>query len=38
MADSGHVDIEKVKAVVQFWRYWKDTPFALDEDFRRLFG
>lgn len=38
MVDCGHVDIDKVNAVVQFWRYWKDTPFGLDEDFRRLFG
>jgi hypothetical protein len=38
MLDRDHITIEKVSSIVQFWRYWKETPFDLDEDFERLFG
>lgn len=37
MLDCDHITIEKINTIVQFWRYWKDTPFDLGEDFRRLF-
>lgn len=38
MVDCEHIKIEKVRAIVEFWRYWKDTPFGLNEDVERLFG
>jgi len=38
MLDCGHVTVQKVNAIVEYWRYWKDTPFDLSEDFERLFG
>lgn len=38
MVDCNHITLEKVNAVVQFWRYWKDTPVDLEADFQRLFG
>ncbi len=37
MVDCAHVDLQKVKAIVEFWRYWKDTPCDLEEDISRLF-
>ena len=38
MVDCNHTSLQKVKAIVRFWRYWKDTPFDLDKDLNRLFG
>ncbi len=38
MVDCEHVTIARVNAIVEFWRYWKDTPADLDKDFERLFG
>jgi hypothetical protein len=37
MMDCGHIKIDKVNSIVEYWRYWKDIPFDLDEDFERLF-
>lgn len=38
MVDCNHTTVQKVTAIVEYWRYWKDAPFDLDEDFARLFG
>ncbi len=38
MLDCQHIQIEKVRSIVGFWRYWEDVPFALEEDIARLFG
>lgn len=38
MLDCNHIDQKKVDSIVQFWRYWKDTPCDLEADYQRLFG
>lgn len=38
MLKSGHINIQKVRAIVSYWRHIKDTPGRLTKQYRRLFG
>lgn len=38
MHDAGHVDMEKIRAIVSYWRHIKDTPGQLTSQYRKLFG
>lgn len=38
MVDEAHITIGKVNELVQFWRYWQDSPTGLVDDYKRLFG
>lgn len=38
MVDCGHIQVDKMRGIVEFWRYWQDVPFGLEEDMTRLFG
>ncbi|WP_263080114.1 DNA-binding protein [Endozoicomonas sp. Mp262] len=40
MVDSGHIDMNKVREIVGFWRYWGDMPSGeknFKQHYRRLF-
>jgi len=38
MLDAGHIDMPKIRTIVSYWRYIKDTPGQLDKRFRKIFG
>ena len=38
MYDCGHITLEKVKEIVAYWRYWKDKPKNMEQDYEEIFG
>ena len=38
MLDAGRVDMNKIRAIVSYWRHIKDTPSQLNKRYRKLFG
>ncbi len=38
MLDEGHIDIQKIQAIVAYWRHVGDTPGQLERRYRKLFG
>lgn len=38
MLDAGHVDMEKIRAIVSYWRHIGDTPGGLSRRYREIFG
>lgn len=38
MLDSGHINIDKIRAIVSYWRHIKDTPGQLTKRYKKLFG
>ena len=34
----GHITLEKVKEIVAYWRYWKDKPKNMEQDYEEIFG
>lgn len=38
MLKAGHIDMDRVRQIVEYWRFEKDTPGGFREDYCRLFG
>jgi hypothetical protein len=38
MCDCGHIQLQKVREMLEYWRYWNDLPYNAQSDFARLFG
>jgi len=38
MLDNKHIDLEKVRQTVAYWRFNKDTPKNFRQDYKALFG
>jgi hypothetical protein len=38
MLDCGHIDIEKVREIVAFWKYIKDCPSRVNDEYEHHFG
>lgn len=35
---AGHIDMDKIRSIVSYWRHIKDTPGKLTKQYRKLFG
>jgi hypothetical protein len=38
MLDCGHTDMKIINGLVEYWKYFSDTPANYREDYQRLFG
>ncbi|MBI2802210.1 MAG: DNA-binding protein [Gammaproteobacteria bacterium] len=38
MLDADHISLVKVREIVAYWRYWKDVPSDLAEQYLAIFG
>lgn len=38
MLDEGHIDMDRVRQIAEYWQFARDTPAGFRDDYRRLFG
>jgi hypothetical protein len=38
MRDADHITLQKVREIVAYWRYWKDVPSNLTDEYAAIFG
>lgn len=38
MLDCGHIDMQSINGICDFWRYISDVPANFKSDYKRLFG